>query len=78
MSKSIEPKEGVYISQSGKLKVFSVNRETNKWEVDAGELHPAPLLKALKVLAIHEMGIGWPVFHYRIGPLYKCEWISEL
>lgn len=71
------PKEGAYISKSGKLKVFTINRETNKWEVEAGEIHPAPLLKALKVLAVHEMSIGFPAFD-SFGPLYKCEWISEL
>lgn len=46
-------------------------------EVEAGEIHPAPLLKALRVLAIHEMSIGFPAFD-SFGPLYKCEWISEL
>lgn len=75
------PKEGVYISQAGKLKVFYVdtNDHGNKvWCVDAGGLHPAPLLKALKVRAVHEMSVGWPVFEYWHGPLYKCEWVSEL
>lgn len=76
-----KPKEGVYISQTGKLKVFYADKNkhgNDVWCVDAWEFHPAPLLKALKVRAVHEMSVGWPVFEYQFGPLYKCEWVSEL
>jgi hypothetical protein len=76
----IQPKEGVYMSRHGKFKIFytGTNEYGNAaWFVDEDKIHPAPLLKALRVKAVHNMSVGFPVFD-SFGCLYKCEYLGEL
>ena len=69
-------KEGVYISNTGKLKYFYVDKEKNKWMVDEGQTVKHKIFR-MNIPVEHECGVGFPMFH-PFSPLYKCEWISEL
>lgn len=74
-----KPIPGVYISKSGKLKVFEYG--TNEfgnpvWIVDSGKCVPTPF-RGIKVNLVHEMTPGFPLFD-SFGALYKCEYLGEL
>lgn len=74
-----KPEPGVYISKSGKLKVFYHGKNefgNPAWIVDAGETRPTPF-RGLRVCVVHNMTPGFPVFE-SFGALYKCEYLGEL
>lgn len=74
-----KPRPGVYISKTGKLKVFEYGTnefENPVWIVDSGRFVPTPF-RGIKVNLVQEMTPGFPVFD-SFGALYKCEYLGEL
>lgn len=67
-----QPREGVWISRTGKLKVFSV--ENGKWILDSGRTKRLKFF-GLKAHVVEEMSIGWPIWAYG---LKNCEWLGDL
>lgn len=67
-----QPREGVWVSPHGKLKVFYV--ENGKWFLDEGRTVSHKLFR-LRTYVVSEMSIGWPIWAYG---LKGHEWLSEL
>ncbi len=72
MSKT--PKDGVWISKTGKLKVFTAC--TQSWIIEEGQIMKHPLFR-IKIAVEKSMSIGWPVFE-DAACLRNCEYLGVL
>lgn len=68
------PPFGVYLSPTGKLKVF-YETETH-WILDEGKIVKHPVFR-FRTYVVKEMSKGWPVLTWR-GDLKDCEYLGEL
>jgi len=70
-----EIKFGVWLSPSGKLKVFEKS-EDGFWLLDEGMEQNHPLFRG-KIRVVKEMSQGWPVFD-SVSDLKNHEYLGEL
>ena len=67
------PKQGVYLSRSGKFKVFYID-DKGKWKLDEGIVKNHPIFR-MKVELEKEMSPGWPLME---TDLKNCVYLGEL
>ncbi len=70
----IEMKDGVYISQYGKLKVLTTDPNLKSQFLDEGLKVKHPILRIIQPI-VREASIGWP---WADTYLKNCEYLGEL